>query len=227
MNYPKTKDRESLVSGAVYVQRLEAVVKHMIEPLRDVPFRLVIESLSGHHVIPFKPDDKKDQSLLSLLKNVAQTALKDINKNGIRSRRPNEVGNAIESFVEKALIKSEVKRAGKPQVNGKTKSAGYPDLEFVDQNDRLNYLECKTFNRKNVETTQRSFYLSPSEDFKITQDAHHFVLSLEMNQKSPGVYLCQGWKVLSLEKLLVDVKHEFNSDNKRLYAGELLLAEGH
>ena len=218
MNYPKTKDRESLVSDAVYVQRLESIVKHMIEPLKDVPFRLVIESLSGHRVVPFKPSDEKDGS---------NSFKRYINKEGIRSRRPNEVGNAIEAFVEKALIESGARKAGKPQVNGKTKSAGYPDLEFVDQNERRNYLECKTFNRKNVETTQRSFYLSPSEDFKITQDVHHFVLSLEMNQKSPGVYYCQGWKILSLEKLLVDVKHEFNSDNKRLYAGELLLAEGY
>ncbi len=34
------------------------------------------------------------------------------------------------------------------------------------------------------------------------------------------------WKILSVEKLLVDVKYEFNVDNARLYVKDLLLAEG-
>ncbi len=43
------------------------------------------------------------------------------------------------------------------------------------------------------------------------------------------VYKCKTYKILSIEKLLVDVKYEFNSDNKRLYSynhGTILLAEG-
>ncbi len=41
-----------------------------------------------------------------------------------------------------------------------------------------------------------------------------------------NVYKCKSWKILSLENLSVDVKYEFNSDNKRIYTKELILAEG-
>ncbi len=105
MEYPKASGDESLVADAVYVKRLESVVKQMLEPLKNVPFRLVIESLSGHRVIAFRSSDEKDRRFLNLLKETARTAVKKINKDGIRSRRANEVGNAIELFVEDALNK--------------------------------------------------------------------------------------------------------------------------
>jgi len=57
---------------------------------------------------------------------------------------------------------------------------GYPDIKFIDEFSRLNYLECKIHNIQNITITQRSFYVSPSEDFKITKDAHHFVISYEI-----------------------------------------------
>lgn len=94
--------------------------------------------------------------------------------------RPNEVGNDIEPFVAKALNDLGYE-AGKPKTKGgKGKTTAYPDLYFIDGAGRLSYLECKTFNIKNVDTTQRSFYLSPSEDSKVSADAHHFVLSFEI-----------------------------------------------
>ncbi len=41
-----------------------------------------------------------------------------------------------------------------------------------------------------------------------------------------NIYKCGSWKILSIENLEVDVKYEFNSDNARLYADEMVLAEG-
>ncbi|MBI5562033.1 MAG: hypothetical protein HY894_04155 [Deltaproteobacteria bacterium] len=45
-------------------------------------------------------------------------------------------------------------------------------------------------------------------------------------KRGKTLYKCKSWKVLTLEELDVDVKYEFNTDNKRLYASELILAEG-
>lgn len=168
-----------------------------------------------------------------MLDNLIKTcnlAGKKINGKGILRTRPNEVGNDIEPFVKDAL-KTIGYRADAPKTkSGGKKSAGYPDIEFVDEFGRTNYLECKTYNIENVNTTQRSFYLSPSEDFKITNDAHHFVVSFEIfvtsAQGKQNVYKCHSWKILSVEGLPVDVKYEFNSDNARLYAKDLVLAEG-
>ncbi len=213
-----------------YVKKLESIIKTMLTPLKGIPFNLVIESLSGNKIIPFDPNNKKDKEVLKKLKLVAIAAGKEINRKGILRPRPNEVGNDIEPFVKKELNKIGYKADTPFTSSGDKKSTGYPDIEFLDEFDRVNYLECKTFNIENISTTQRSFYLSPSDNFKVTKDAHHFVISFEVYvSKKRGklnVYKCSSWKILTLDKLDVDVKYEFNSDNKRMYSGELIIAEG-
>ncbi|MCX7841242.1 MAG: restriction endonuclease [Anaerolineae bacterium] len=213
-----------------YTKRLENVIKQMLIPLKGIPLNLVIEAISNHKILPFDPTDAKDVTVLNNLVKVCEIAGREINTTGIRRTRPNEVGNDIEPFVRDAL-RTIGYRADAPKTkSGSKKATGYPDLEFVDEFGRVNYLECKTFNIENINTTQRSFYLSPSEDFKITQDAHHFVISFEIyvagRQGRENIYKCKSWKVLSVETLPVDVKYEFNSDNARLYARDLILAEG-
>lgn len=213
-----------------YTEKLENIIKQMLNPLKGIPLNLVIESISGCKIIPFDAANKKDRQLLTNLKTAASTAGKEINKIGIKRPRPNEVGNDIEPFVINALRQNGYKADTPLTLNGKKKNAGYPDIEFSDESNRVNYLECKTFNINNIYTTQRSFYLSPSEDFKITQNAHHFVLSFEIyvagREGNNNIYKSKSWKLLSIEKLEVDVKYEFNSDNMRLYSSELILAEG-
>lgn len=213
-----------------YTQRLEHVIKQMLKPLKGIPLNLVIEALCDKKIIPFDRSNSKDQQMLEKLKRVCITAGAEVNKKGIIRSRPNEVGNDIEPFIKGAL-KLIGYQAYTPRTRtGKSKAAGYPDIEFIDEFGRANYLECKTYNIENISTTQRSFYLSPSEEFKITKDAHHLVVSFEIfvadTRGRNYVFNCRSWKIISIENLLVDVKYEFNSDNRRLYANELLLAEG-
>jgi hypothetical protein len=212
-----------------YTKKLEHVIKQMLQPVRGIPFNLVIEALSSYKVIPFDLDSREDIILLDTLKTVAKEAGQEINRVGIRRTRPNEVGNDIEPFIKDVLNKRGYKANVPRTISGVRKTTGYPDIEFVDEFGRINYLECKTYNIDNIATTQRSFYLSPSEDFKITQDAHHFVISYEIyidgREGRNNIHKCRSWKVLSLEKLVVDVKYEFNSDNLRLYNEELVLSE--
>lgn len=211
-------------------KELEGVISQMLKPLKGISLNVIIEGLSGHKIIPFDLEDEKDNELLEILKKVAKKAGKEVNKTGIIRSRPNEVGNDIEQFVKDALNEFKLQASTPLTINGIHKSTGYPDIEFIDNYSRTNYLECKTFNIENIETTQRSFYLSPSDDFKITKDAHHFVISYEIyvNKRSgsENIYKCKSWKLITLENLICDVKYEFNSDNKRLYASELILAEG-
>ncbi len=213
-----------------YVDQLEKVIKQMLSPLKEIPLKLVIESLCNHTIIPYDPSDSRDVSVLKNLVLAAGKAGIKINKNGIQRRRANEVGNDIEQFIKSALSEVGYSCQSPKTINGHQKAMGYPDLEFIDEFGRTNYLECKTYNIQNIGITMRSFYLSPSEDHKITKDAHHFLISLEMIEEKRGEalnqYKCKGWKILSLEKLLVDVKYEFNSDNARLYTKDLILAEG-
>ncbi|HJK36523.1 MAG TPA: hypothetical protein O0X34_02300 [Methanocorpusculum sp.] len=195
--------------------------------------REVIKALCGHDVIPFDENNKDDLELLEDLKQAAQCAVDEIQKKKILEKRANEVGNRIEKFVQDALKLLGYDAHVPTTSSGKNKSVGYPDIVFYDKAHRLTYVECKTYNHANIDTTQRSFYLSPSSDFKVTGDAHHFVVSLEIVELSrdtntgQNVYTASGWKILDIADLPLDLKIEFNSDNRRLYGGEqkLILAE--
>ncbi len=210
-------------------KELEGVISQMLKPLTGLPLGIVIEGWAGYKVIPYDATNKKDLQVLNILKNVANKVLKEVNIEGILRSRPNEVGNDIEPFVKDALNSFAYKADTPVTINGKKKSTGYPDIEFIDEFERINYLECKTFNIDNIHSTQRSFYLSPSNEFKVTKDAHHFGISFEIYvEKSIGgkhLYKVKSWKILDLSKLKLDVKYEFNSDNKRLYDKKLIIAK--
>ncbi len=218
------------MTDSEYTKKLESVIRQMLTPLKSLPFPLVVEGISNHKVLPFNSNDSKDLKVLETLKSVAVHAGRKINENGILRSRPNEVGNDIEAFVKSSMNEIGYKAETPKTRGGKRKTTGYPDLRFIDEFGRAHYLECKTFNIENIDTTQRSFYLSPSDDFKVTEDALHFVMSFEILEKtrkgSQNLYHCRTWKILTLDKLYVDVKYEFNSDNARLYDEDLILAEG-
>lgn len=218
-----------------YIEKLENVIKQMIAPIKNIPLKLVVEAISGKKVIPFDISDKKHKTLLKKLAEAAKLSCQNIkNDGGIISGRVNEVGNKVELPIKDALRQVGFKDADVPlNKKGVKQSTGYPDLGF-SFGDSYVYVECKTFNKKTVGTTQRSFYLSPTEGFKVTKDAIHIVISLEIEREkyitvkgqSFGVYLANAWKVVQIENIDVDVKREFNSDNKRMYAEENILAEG-
>ncbi len=112
------------------------------------------------------------------------------------------------------------------------KSVGYPDIFLKDRKGRPNYIECKTYNERNYQTTQRSFYFSPaniSSDFKVIYDARHFVISFKIeraDREGKRAFVPVHWKIFSTDGLIGQIKHEFNSTNKQMYTDSALLAEG-
>lgn len=215
-----------------YIENLEFVIKQMLKPLKQIPFNLVIEAISNEKVIKFDPYNLEHKKALNLLKKVAFKAGKEINNDGILRRRANEVGNDIEKFVKSAFDFYSIKSENPKAKNGTKKSAGYPDLVFYFENKPY-YLECKTYNLNELNSSLRSFYLSPSSNFKIIHSTIHFLLSFQIylfdKFENKNIYKCKSFKILSLENLHLDVKYEFNSNNKRLYScqdGTKLLYEG-
>jgi len=215
-----------------YTKKLENVIKQMLQPLKDIPFNLVIEAMTGKKVISFDFAKSDYQDVLELLKQSAVNAGKEINKTGILRPRPNEVGNDIEPYVRNALNSLNLNADIPTGPSGNKKAMGYPDIIFRYK-DNPYYLECKTYNIENVNTTQRSFYFSPSDEFKVVYDALHFIVSFEIyvagERENKHIYKCKHYKILSIESLSLDVKYEFNSDNKRMYSGKngaVILAEG-
>ena len=202
-----------------YIEKLENVIKQMIQPIKDIPFNLVIEALSGHKVIPFDINNPEHKNVLDVLEEIGTIAGINIKSRGIKRNRANEVGNDIEVFVKEAFKIKGIRAETPSTPSGKKKSTGYPDIIFYVDNKPY-YLECKTYNKKTISTTQRTFYLSPSEEFKILYDTVHFMISFEIFRDKDSLYKTNHFKILSIEDLSLDVKHEFNSDNRRLYSGK-------
>lgn len=201
---------------------LRNVIKQMLNPIKDIPLNLVIESISDNKVLKFEKNIQR--KLTKILKNVAEETIKVLQSEPIKSNRINEVGNKIETTIENTLNKYGL-NAGKPITkNGKIKSSGYPDLKFTYKNIDY-YIECKTYNEKSKNSSLRSFYLSPSNDFKVISDGYHLIFAFQMetiNKFSTAT----SWKIVDAYNLLCDVKYEFNSNNKKIYNDCEIIAEG-
>jgi hypothetical protein len=162
---------------------------------------------------------------------VARIAGKKAKEKGIFRNRPNEVGNDIEIFVKKAMFS--IGFSPKTPMTNKRcrKAVDYPDIYFKDRKGRHVYLECKTYNKANIDTTQRAFYFSLAEnkESKIIYDAPHLVISFEIAQitrNNKRYFIPAAWKIVSIHSMQVSVKHEFNASNKDIYREDAILAEG-
>jgi len=212
-----------------YIRQLEQVIGRFLEPIKDIPFPVAIKALTGFKVLAFDLTFDLDRKVLEQLSQAACRAGHGAHRNGIFSARPNEAGNHIEPFVVRALQEVGLKATKPISKSGKKKTAGYPDIQIEDETGRIIYLECKTFNIKSQRQSFRTFYFSPSEDPKITRDAFHLLMSFQLTtaeRKGRNAFVPVSWQLYTLDKLLVQVKHEFNASNVDLYKKGALLAEG-
>ena len=74
------------------VKVLENAIKQMLTPIKDIPFDLIVKSMTNKRVIAFDKEDEKDISLLSTLKDIIEKCALDIITNPIpASRRVNKL----------------------------------------------------------------------------------------------------------------------------------------
>lgn len=210
---------------------LEQALAQMLKPVKGIPFSVIVKSLAERQVIQIDKNDPKDIALLKKLDWAIHSCAAELKSNPIKRPRPNEVGNDVEAYVMRALRKTGLKPDRPKSKAGIGKSTGYPDLILHDDSGRATYLECKIFAHGTAATTMRSFYLSPSKEFKISVDARHLLLAFGMEAmpvtgSRNSQYLPKSFKLVDLHDLLCDVKYEFNSDNRRLYAPSMILLEG-
>lgn len=208
-----------------YIEGLEDIVRKMLNPIKNIRFDVVIKALTGFEVLEFKRNDSNHKKLLANICTAADDAATKILANGgIDKARPNEVGNAVEAFVKTGLLNVGYKDVDTPSgKSGKKKSQGYPDIEFTAKGSAV-YLEVKSYGVGKGGGSMRSFYFSPSDDFKVSKNALHLLIAFEITRKNSKSFVT-GWKIITVDNLLVDVKYEFNSNNSRLYTEHSLLAE--
>ena len=212
-----------------YIKQLEQTISRFLEPMKGIPFPVAIKALTGYNVLAFESSQEQNKKLLEQLSEAAQLGGQKAYQEGIFTARPNEAGNNIEPFIVEAIRQVGLKADKPVSKTGKRKAAGYPDIRVEDESGRVVYLDCKTYSTLTKGQTFRTFYFSPSEDPKITEDAFHLLISFELNireRKGERAFIPISWQIYTLHRLLIQVKHEFNASNRDLYTNEALLAQG-
>ena len=188
-------------------------------PRKNVPFHAVIKGICGYEVVAIPSEDKEGKELLAVLHSAGKCAGENILKYPIPpNTRINEVGNKIEPYVKKALSLEKAIVA-----DPFSQTSGYPDIRIRYGENKVCYIECKTYSSTTEDSPFRSFYLSPSKSFKVNEDANHVLLSYEMEKRENG-YIPIKFKLIDLRNLLCDLKFEWNSNNRKLYTEEATLA---
>lgn len=213
------------------IDELEAVLARFLQPIRGVPFPVVIRALADVSVLPIVRDAENDRVLLDQIVSAARLVGSAVRADPIRRNRPNEVGNDIEPFVIGALLRCGLRAERPRSARGRGQQVGYPDILLFDVEDRPTYLECKIFGEGAAMTTMRSFYLSPSDNPKVSRDARHLLIAFGVEREPivgsrDSYYRPSSFKLVDLHDLKCDVKYEFNADNARLYRSDMLLAQG-
>ena len=201
----------------------EESLAQLLRPMKNIPFEEAVIELYGVTVEKFDAENENNQKILDRITKAMRNACKMIQLNPIERPRPNEVGNEMKEFVIDALCKEGLEAFRPKTKDGKGKSAGYPDIR-ISTDDIPIYLEVKTFSADNYNTTQRSFYFSPTDNPKITDNAHHLLIGFEMAQKK-NLYTPEAFEIVDLYGLSCDIKFEFNSHNKKLYENERILVK--
>jgi len=130
--------------------------------------------------------------------------------------RINEVGNRIEEAFVEELKKTRLK----PEL---LKKAGYPDMKISDEAGRITYLESKAIS-KDWDSTFRSFYYTNGS--KIDSNARHLLIAWDIERERDTYWKVNGWKLCDLFRLQqIDVKLEFNSNNRNLYGDSMVLSQ--
>lgn len=208
---------------------LPAVLADLSKPSKRLPFKAVIEGTTGHRILDFAPTNPAHVELRTRILRAAALAGARARQDGLVAARPNEAGNRLEALVKAALHEAGLEARTPVTAGGGAQATGYPDLEISRPTPC--YLELKTFSARSANTTQRSFYFSPSATPKVTRDALHLLLAFELERGERGgrpAFVPVHWRLISLQDLQVDLKFEFNQSNRGLYgagAAKALLAE--
>jgi hypothetical protein len=202
-------------SGQTSTNSFPTSLAELTRPAKKIPFSTVIHATTGHRVLELETNNPAHADLRLRILKAARMAGERAQREGLVAARPNEAGNYLEPFVRAALKECGLEARIPHTTNDR---AGYPDIEITAPVPC--YLELKTYNASTVNTTQRSFYYSPSATPKVTHDAVHLLLGYELEKIERGakaVFVPTHWKLVSLATLEVDLKFEFNQSNRGLY----------
>lgn len=197
----------------------------------DVPFASLIETSTGHQVLPMDAAAKVDQEIISGIRQAMAQTLDRMNRPESptnQERRINECSahfeEAIRHFVNSQPgLECELPRTAE----GNLQRAGYPDLRIVHQSSgRVAYLDPKLVETGSLGSSLRTFYFTPkAETGKVLDDAHHLLVGIE-HDGNTGKWQFLRWHLVDLAEFKVRLKAEFQADNRDIYRPEQILETG-
>ena len=197
---------------------LAATLSELTKPAKQMPFKDVIAATTQHRILDFDTNNPAHVELRKKILGAAALAGERARKTGLAAARANEAGNYMESFVKTALRDAGLQARTPVNATGEAQATAYPDIEISGPTPC--YLELKTYSASTANTTQRTFYYSPSSTPKVTRDALHLLLAFQLEKTERAgkiVFVPVRWKLISLQDLQVELKFEFNQSNRGLY----------
>jgi hypothetical protein len=214
------KEIKELLASAVEAYRLFP---------KDLPVGMVIEAMTECQVIPVDAE-VADTDLIASLKLAAEHLIVSSKQVPIKTGRVNELGNNIEEPLLNACNHVGLDASWPPRKDGSGGRSGYPDIA-ISTNGRKRYLEAKVVGAGSEGSSFRSFYLSPSDNPKVCEDARHILMAfghhrVEDSEDGFEQYELTDYKMVDLALVCGKIKFEYQSSNKDMYLGHAILAKG-
>ena len=206
----------------------EAVAAYRLLP-KNLPVGTVIEVMTECRVIPVDASEA-DSDLLARLELAAKHLIASSKTVPIKTARVNELGNNIEEPLLNACIHVGLEASWPRRSDGSGGRTGYPDIA-ISTDGRKSFLEAKVIASGSEGSSFRSFYLSPSENPKICEDARHILIAFTHKRVENSLddfeqYELTSYKIVDLALVCGKIKFEYQSSNRDMYLGDAVLAKG-
>ncbi|QZD92920.1 hypothetical protein K3162_02450 [Qipengyuania xiapuensis] len=212
---------------------IEELLAEAVDAYRQIPKNLevgiAIEAITGCSVIPLDVADK-DAELLKLLEQAANRLIKKSKGEPVKTGRLNELGNNIEEPLLNCCNEVGIEATWPVRADGSGGRSGYPDIALV-HNQRKTFLEAKVIGAGSEGSSFRSFYMSPSDNPKVCEDARHVLIAFVHNRVADSddgmeQYELLSFKIVDLSHVCGKIKFEYQSSNKDMYLGKAVVAQG-
>ena len=196
--------------------------------LKGIPFSEVLASTTGKKILPVDP--AKDQAWLKKLGTILDRTLAKLNDptHPMHSAgRINEASRFIEDELLAECNKVEGWSCGIPKTTaGNEQRSGYPDLRLALPDGSVVYLDPKLFAAESRTSSLRTFYYEPkTTTSKVQDDARHLLVGVHHNEGQGGQLRLEGWDLVDISKINVQLKAEFQASNRDMYRDETIVLQ--
>ena len=195
--------------------------------LKNIPFSSVLEATSGYRILPVDPQ----APWLGPLEEVIAASIAALNDPAHPVHSAGRINEASRFIEDDLLARCNTVpgwscRIPATSAGGEQRS-GYPDLHLVVSDGSHVYLDPKLFAADSRTSTLRTFYYEPkSTTGKVHHEACHLLVGIRHNSGAGGRLRFEGYELVDVSKIRVQLKAEFQASNKDLYAPENIVRSG-